>query len=207
MDFMKILNRFRAFTLVELLVVISIIAILASLALPAITGALARAQLQQAASNAKQIYTAQFQMAMEGVTTGDTNWTWVGDQTNISSVNAFASWLVTNGFLNGKDAAKVFATAGVIKSDVASSNTVTINPENTGFKFYKVKDADPGVTIFITTKNYTYNTDLSSTTKPFGDAGFVVLQKSGDGNVYRKVQAKQTNLFGELPPSDQTPLN
>ncbi len=203
---MKILSRLRAFTLIELLVVISIIALLAALALPSITGAITRAQLQQAASNARQIYTAQFQMATEGITTGDPNWTWLGDQTNITTVQGFASWLVTNGFLHGKDAAKIFHTAGVIKSTTADSNSVTITPENTGFSFYKARDSDPGVTIFITTKNYTFNTPLDDNKKPFGAIGFVTLQKSGEAQVFRKNQATQTNLLGELPVGDQTPL-
>ena len=203
---MKIIKRLTAFTLIELLVVISIIAILASLALPAITGAIARAQLGQAASNAKQIYIAQTQMATEGFTTGDTNWTWLGDQTNISTVGDFASWIVTNGFMHGKDAVKVFAVPGV-PPGTGSSNTVTITTSNTGFKFYKAKDTDPSVTVFITSKNYTYNTDLSKDSKPFGDAGFMVLRRGGDAAVYRPVQSKQTNLIGELPVTDQTPLN
>jgi prepilin-type N-terminal cleavage/methylation domain-containing protein len=201
---MKLIKRLTAFTLVELLVVISIIAILASLALPALVGALARAQLGQALSNARQIHLSQVQMAMEGVTTGDTNWTWLGDQESVSSVQTFASWLVTNGFMHGKDAVKVFTTAGILPGS-ADSNSVTIGDVNTGFRFYKVKDSDPNISVFITTKNYTYGQELG-TNKPFADAGFAVFRKGGDGAVFRKVQATATNLVGELPSGGGAPF-
>jgi len=195
----------RAFTLIELLVVISIIAVLVSLALPAVAGAVTRAQLGQQSSNSRQIHIAQAQMALEAITTGDTNYGWVGDL-GLSSVQDFVNRLVTNDFIHPKDAVKIFSCPGITPG-VATSNSVTISSTNTGFSIYQVKDKDPGVTVFITTKNYTWGQPLSKDAKPFGDIGFVVQRKSGDATVFRKSQATQTNLLGELPTDNPTPLN
>ena len=203
---MKLIKRLTAFTLIELLVVISIIAILASLSLPAVTGAITRAQLGQLSSNAKQVHLAQMQMALEAVTTGDTNYGWVGDMTSITTVKAFVDNLVTNDFMHPKDAVKVFSCPGITPG-TSTTNTVNLTEANTGFSIYPVQDKDPGVTVFITTKNYTWGQDLSSDAKPFGNVGFVVLRKTGDASVYRKQQATQTNLLGELPTANKNPLN
>ena len=202
---MKLIKRLTAFTLIELLVVISIIAVLASLALPAIVGAITRGQITQAVSNARQIHLAQTQMAMESINTGDTNWGWLGDLSAVTDVQSYASLLVTNDFLKAADAVKVFAAGGVTPG-TASSNSVTLTSTNTAFKFYKVKDTDANVTVYISSKNYTYNTDLDSSLKPFGDAGFMVMRKGGDASVFRKAQAKATNLVGELPTGNATPF-
>lgn len=202
---MKIFKRLTAFTLIELLVVISIMAVLVSLALPAVTGAITRAQLGQLSSNAKQIHIAQTQMALEAVTTGDTNYGWVGDL-NITTVKGFVDNLVTNNFMHPKDAVKVFSCPGITPG-TATTNTADIQSANTGFSIYPVQDKDPGVTVFITTKNYTWGQELSKETKPFGNVGFVVLRKTGDATVYREQQATKTNLLGELPSTSQTPLN
>ena len=202
---MKLIKRLTAFTLIELLVVISIIAILASLSLPAVTGAITRAQLGQLSSNAKQVHLAQMQMALEAVTTGDTNYGWVGDMTSITTVKAFVDNLVTNDFMHPKDAVKVFSCPGITPG-TSTTNTVNLTEANTGFSIYPVQDKDPGVTVFITTKNYTWGQDLSSDAKPFGNVGFVVLRKTGDASVYRKQQATQTNLLGELPTANKNPL-
>jgi prepilin-type N-terminal cleavage/methylation domain-containing protein len=202
---MKLIKKLTAFTLIELLVVISIIAILASLSLPAVTGAITRAQLGQLSSNAKQVHLAQMQMALEAVTTGDTNYGWVGDMTSITTVKAFVDNLVTNDFMHPKDAVKVFSCPGITPG-TSTTNTVNLTEANTGFSIYPVQDKDPGVTVFITTKNYTWGQDLSSDAKPFGNVGFVVLRKTGDASVYRKQQATQTNLLGELPTANKNPL-
>src|ERR1700745_2623473 len=72
-------NSNRGFTLVEMLVVISIIAVIAALAFPALSGAITRSQMTQAVSNARQIYLATFQMVNDGSTTGDARYGWPGD--------------------------------------------------------------------------------------------------------------------------------
>jgi prepilin-type N-terminal cleavage/methylation domain-containing protein len=201
---MKLIKRLTAFTLVELLVVISIIAILASLALPAITGAIAKAQMGQALSNAKQIYTATLTAVGDAASTGSTNFGWPGDVTSVASVQNFADMLISNYFLKAQDVAKVFTCSGMQQATVSGSNAVTLAANNVGFTFYRAQDSDPGSTVFITTKNYTYGEALT-TNVPFKENGFVVFRKAGDGAVYKKTQATETNLLGARP-ANATPL-
>lgn len=204
---MKIIKRITAFTLVELLVVISIIAILASLALPAVTGAIVKAQMTQAVSNLRQIYTANFNAATDAATTGSTNFGWPGDVTNVvTGVQTYVDMLVNNDYFKPLDAVKIFAVSGITPGTVATTN-VTITIANTGFNIYKVQDTDSSSTIFATTKNYSYGQALStaSTNIPFKDAGFVVMRRGGDGAVYKKSQYNDTNNLGNLP-SATTPL-
>ena len=78
---MKLNKTSSAFTLIELLVVIAIIAILAALAVPALTSALAKAQMSGTMNNARQLYLAQFQMSNDGASTGDSTSAWPGDLT------------------------------------------------------------------------------------------------------------------------------
>jgi len=200
-----ITSKLRGFTLIELLVVISIIAVLAAFALPALTGAITRGQLTQCLSNARQIHIAQAQMAMEQLSTGDTNLAWVGDLPNINDVQSYANHLVLYDFLKPADAVKVFNGGGMPLGSY-ESNSVSISSKNCPFKFYKVKDTDPNVTLFITTLNYSYASPLTSSIKPFGDSGFVALRKGGDGAIFRKQQFNETNLIGAVPAEDAEPF-
>jgi len=193
---MKLLKRITAFTLVELLVVISIIAILASLALPSIVGALSRAQLTQALSNARQIHTATVMAVSSAASTGDTNFGWPGDVTTITTVQLFAKMLIDYDFLKAQDVGKVFTCSGM-GGITTTTNSATVTAANCAFKVFPLTDGDAGVNVFLLTQNMvTFGTAPTADSKPFGDKGFVVFRKSGDGAVYKNQQATNTNLLG-----------
>src|SRR6188508_1597802 len=103
-----------AFTLIELLVVIAIIAILAALAVPALTSALAKAQMTGTMNNERQLYLAQFQMANDGAATGDSSLAYVGDlpAADRADLPAYCNALVRPGYLRGGDVGKLLSAPG-----------------------------------------------------------------------------------------------
>ena len=188
---MKLLARLKAFTLVELLVVISIIAILASLALPAITGALARGQITQAMSNGRQIFIANSQMALDAVTTGDTNLGWPGDiGGSNTSWSPWASALVP-AYMSTNDFNKMLSAPGLVRGTAVAPSSKSPSALNV----YDIKDSSTMESTYITTANFTNGQALSPVAKPFGDKGFVVFKKGGDGAIFLKAQATNTNLL------------
>lgn len=213
-------NKSRnAFTLIEMLVVIAIIATIAAFALPAITGALTRGQLTQAVSNARQVHLSTFQMATDGTQTGDAKYGWPGDlaassdaSVQISTVKDFVLRLVDNDYLKPGDL-KIFAAPGVTPWNgtyTAPTGTGTVGAftpdftdSNCAFKIYKARDNDGGNSIFLATKNFTYTSipanAIDPNKTPFGDKGFVVFHKGGDGTFYKKQQATSKSLLGILP--------
>ncbi len=208
------------FTLVEMLVVIAIIATIAAFALPAITGALTKAQLTQSVSNARQIYLATFQMATDGTQTGDAKFAWPGDlaasqdgNVQITTVSDFVTRLVDNDYLKAGDL-KVFAAPGITPWNGTYTKPIDANSKgnfappfdgntNCAFKVYKVSERDPSNVIFLATKNFSYsgnpNTAINTNAAPFGDKGFVVFHKGGDGAVYKRQQATSKQLLGTPP--------
>jgi len=218
---MKKIKSLLAFTLIELLVVISIIAILASLAIPAITGALVKGQMTQALSNEKQIYLATFSMSTDRISTGDSSIGWPGDllaSGTIKNTSDFVAVLVQNNYLKAGDL-KVFAAAGVSPyngsfNPGANGAIGTFNPEfntsptgannNCAYTIYAVQEADPSNSIFLVTNNAainvtgstTCNFNLTASTTPFGNKGFVVFHRGGDGVILNGNQAGKTNLVG-----------
>jgi prepilin-type N-terminal cleavage/methylation domain-containing protein len=194
---MKINKTSSAFTLIELLVVIAIIAILAALAVPALTSALAKAQMTGTMNNARQLYLAQFQMANDGAATGDSSLAWPGDLAAApASLQAYMQGLVTPGYLKGGDIGKLLSAP-------SASCTATITdpgpPEQialagtSALKVHLIKDADPSNTVFCTTSNYVYNTAIANPPPvPYGTKGFVVMHKGGDGAVFKSGQAVDT---------------
>jgi prepilin-type N-terminal cleavage/methylation domain-containing protein len=188
---MKLIKKLTAFTLIELLVVISIIAILASLALPAITGALSRGQITQAMSNARQIFIANTQMALDAVTTADTNLGWPGD---IGGTNtSWSSWAtaLVPAYMTTNDFSKMLSAPGLVRG----TNSAITQASPSALTVYAVTDASTMESTFITTANYTNGQALSSVAKPFGDKGFVVFRKGGDGAVYLQAQATNKALL------------
>ena len=112
--------------------------------------------------------------------------------------------LVNNDYLKAQDAVKLFAAQGIRQGTVSGTN-VTLTMTNSAFTIYKVADSDASTTLFATTKNYNYNTALT-TNVPFKDAGFIAFRRGGDGQIFKKTQYNETNLIGNLP-SIVSPLN
>ena len=190
----KLTKPFTAFTLIELLVVIAIIAILAALAVPALTSALAKAQLTGTMNNGRQLYLAQFSMANDGSATGDPLLAWPGDLVTVpATLQAYVNNVVGPGYLRGGDIAKLFsAPSAVCTVTVAPGPPESVTLAGTSaLKVYKIKDVDTSNTIFAVTRNYVYNTAINSTDVPYGLRGFMVIHKGGDAAVYKSGQAQQ----------------
>jgi prepilin-type N-terminal cleavage/methylation domain-containing protein len=196
-------ERISAFTLIELLVVIAIIAILAALAVPALTSALAKAQMSGTMNNGRQLYLAQFQMANDGTATGDASSAWPGDLPTVpATLVAYVNVLLAKGYLKGGDILKLMnAPGGNLNATVTPGapplpETIAFNSGDAGIKVYVVKDGDPANAIFAASHNYVYNTALVNTSVPYGTKGFIVMHKGGDGAVFKEGQAQLAGWGG-----------
>jgi prepilin-type N-terminal cleavage/methylation domain-containing protein len=189
----KLTKPFTAFTLIELLVVIAIIAILAALAVPALTSALAKAQLTGTMNNERQVYLAQFSMANDGSATGDPKLGWPGDLNPVpNTYTVYTQNLVTSGYLKGGDLQKLFNAPScnlVVNVTPGTPDTVSFASGTSALKVYKIRDVDPSNTIFISTHNYVYNNAINGTDVPYGTRGFAVIHKGGDAAVLKSGQA------------------
>ena len=190
-------ERISAFTLIELLVVIAIIAILAALAVPALTSALAKAQMTGTMNNERQLYLAQFQMANDGAATGDTSLAYVGDlpAADQATLQAYCNALIKPGYLKGGDIAKLFSAPGagpVVTVVAGTPETVTFDSGTAALKVHKLVDGDTSNTVFCTSRNYVYNTAVLGGSTPYGQKGFIVMHKGGDGAVFKNGQAVDT---------------
>ena len=143
----KLTKPFTAFTLIELLVVIAIIAILAALAVPALTSALAKAQLTGTMNNARQVYLAQFSEANDGSATGDSKLAWPGDLATVpATMAAYCNGVVGPGYLQAGDINKLFnapSCALVVTPVTGPPDSVTFDSGTAALKVYKIKDVDP----------------------------------------------------------------
>jgi prepilin-type N-terminal cleavage/methylation domain-containing protein len=188
-----------AFTLIEMLVVISIIAVLAAFAVPALTSALTKGQMTGTMNNGRQLYLAAQQMALDGAANSDPNLVWPGDDpATLGTLNAYMTRLVQNDYLKAGDVQKLLsgpgAAAAVATAGSGATQTVTITGTS-AFKIYPVADSNASNAIFAVSSNYIYATALSPTTgggapnNPFGDKGFIVQRKGGDASILRKNNA------------------
>src|SRR4029453_2340767 len=182
-----------AFTLIELLVVIAIIAILAALAVPALTSALAKAQMTGTMNNERQLYLAQFQMSNDGTATGDASLAYPGDLVPApATLQAYINVLVGKGYLKGGDVTKLLSAPGcslTLNVVAGPPESVTFTGGHSAIKVQALKDADTANTIFCTSKNYVYDTTIVGTDIPYGKKGFIVMRKGGDGAVFKDGQA------------------
>jgi len=185
------------FTLIEMLVVIAIIATIAAFAVPALTSAMAKGQMTGTMNNARQLYLAGYQMALDGSTNSDSNRAWPGDYATgtCDTLPQYLQFLVQNDYLKGGDLQKVLSAPGAncTASVAGSGNAMTVTLAGVpGLKVYKVKESDAANTVFAVSANYTYASALTGT-NPYGDKGFIVVHKAGDGAVLRKNNAQASD--------------
>jgi prepilin-type N-terminal cleavage/methylation domain-containing protein len=185
-----------AFTLIELLVVIAIIAILAALAVPALTSALAKAQMSGTMNNARQLYLAQFQMSNDGASTGDSTLQWPGNYTPLfANLQTYSNQLVAKGYLKVGDLNKLLSAPGAaITATMAGGPPPVVTLVGTSaLKVYNVTDSDPASAIFAESGNYVYGSTILAGASPYGTKGFIIMRKGGDGAVFKSGQAAITD--------------
>jgi len=190
---MKIRSQ-SAFTLIEMLVVISIIAVLAAFAVPALTSALTKGQMTGTLNNGRQLYLAAQQMALDGAANSDPNLSWPGDYTAAPTVSQYMTTLVNNDYLKPGDVQKLLIAPGtkcvMTYTPPAPPTPATVVLAGTpAFKFFLAKDNDSSNVIFVESNNYIYDDKVDTATSPFGDKGFIVQRKGGDASILRKNNA------------------
>jgi len=181
-----------AFTLIEMLVVISIIAILAAFAVPALTSALTKGQMTGTMNNGRQMYLAAQQMALDGSANSDPNLAWPGDYAPLPNLSQYMTRLVDNDYLKVGDVQKLLSgpgAAAAVTSDNATPPVITV-AGTSALKIYPVTESDASNAIFAVSRNYVYNTALVAANagvpnNPFGQKGFIVQRKGGDASVLR----------------------
>jgi type II secretory pathway pseudopilin PulG len=170
-------------------VVVVIVAVILVLAWPAFSGALVKRDLTRTMKNGRELYLAAFRMATDGAAKSDPTLAWPGDYP-VNNLADYCSKLVERGYLKPADLERMLSASSAAASVTASGSppTTTVTGRS-ALKIYKVKSSDPSSTVFIASSNYVYDTALDPKTIPFGDAGFVIVRKSGDAGVYKKEQA------------------
>ena len=198
------MTRSEAFSRIEVVVVIVVAAVILLLAWPAFKTGLRKRDLTRTMNNGRELYLAAFKMATDGAAKSDANLSWPGDYP-ATSLAEYCGKLVQNQYLQPADLQKFLSAPGATCTVTMSGPPVTLMLSGrSAFKIYKARRSDPSNTIFAVSTNYVYATPLSPDAVPFGDRGFVVVQKSGDVGIFKQEQATPAGF--ESPEKFQTDI-
>ena len=169
----------RAFSLIEILILLAIIAILTTLAIPTIRGALASAQRSQLLSNSKQVYATLIRAEGEG----ENLWP------STNSFNDWASKLTPR--ISTNDAKSIFGGAGITVS--------TWPPDKASLLVYQVSSFSDEDYILVSSHNWDASAPaaLEANAAPFGESGFIYVTKGGRGGI--GYQKDATNAINGQP--------
>lgn len=166
-------------------------------------GGLLKGQLTQTMNNARQLHIVGFSMATDYDVNGDELLGWPGDLAErkvkpVTTVSGYIERLIEGGYLSRSDMAKVLQEPDVAPWD--TSRPIDAD-RNCPFKFYRVKESDGPSALFCASRNFTYNEGLDEKKTPYGNKGFVLFRKGGDGAVFnnKKLATSNLNALGLLP--------
>jgi len=127
------------------------------------------------------------------------SWTTGTNNGETLTVSTFSQALMDGKYLSGADLQKVYAAPGVIV------NNTNFTADGIAFSIMQTSESSPSDQPFVITKNWQ---DGSLTTNaPYGDKGFIVFRKGGDGGTYsRPTDAQSPSVVGTNY-TDLTPLN
>ena len=184
---------------VEVLVLFVLFSVLATLAFPVFQGtSLVKGQMTQSLSNMKQLHLATQQMALDTETTGDKSCGgWPGDTGR--SFYLWARQLVPS-YLSTNDFCKLLSGPG----KTVPLGQIPYSTYDSAVLVYAVSSNSPSSAVFLTSANFTNSpgggAPLESSAKPYGNKGFVVFRKGGDGAILLPRQVTNTNLIGSYAP-------
>jgi hypothetical protein len=149
----------------------------------------------------KQLHLVTQQMALDASTAGDTNIGWPGDMPSPGwdkwATNVVAGYMATNDF------AKMVSAPGVTAPLNTTPAGLTAGTKSgRAIILYNVADTNDSSTVLFSSSNFTNNTSGGTAplkaALPFGDKGFIVFRKGGDGSILQSRQAGQTNIVGQF---------
>ena len=186
--------NYSAFTLTEAIVCVAVFGVLLTLALANTT--VRMPPMTYILSNAKQLHLATQQMALDGTTTGNTNLSWPGD-----TGGTFTNWArrLVPGYLSTNDFCKLMSAGRLV---ARSGNFPHFS--KTSILAYAVGEDGPGDAVFLSSANFT-NTPtgglpLDPKALPYGNRGFIIFHKAGDGAILMPKQVGNTNVIGGFAP-------
>jgi hypothetical protein len=110
--------------------------------------------------------------------------------------------MIAYDYVKRGDCGKVFGGPGVPLWDGSGQLT----SRECAFKIFKITKKDLGNTVFLETRNYTYNQPPNPAVKPYGDTAFIVTRKDTSSTNYSKPQYNLWQQIGTLTgqPEDST---
>jgi hypothetical protein len=156
-----------------------------------------KGQMIQTLSNMKQLHLATQSAALDGVTTDDKSLGWPGD-----TGGTFTNWTaqLVPSYLGPNDFCKLLSAPGVI----VRPGKIPTSMSQGAVLVYAVSSNSLPETVFLTSANFTNGPNggspLGEKAKPYGNKGFVVFRKGGDGRILLKHQTAETNLIGSYAP-------